>query len=75
MKAVLWSRKAVLAAVIEEPIILEIDAGEDPIPPMFEMLRPVGISQFCACAPVASRVTAKAIPIAEPVRRPRPFFR
>ena len=72
MKAVLWSRKAVLAAVIVEPIILDTDAGDDPIDPKFSIFPLKGTRQFCACAPdVANTDTANAMPKAADLQRPR----
>jgi hypothetical protein len=70
---VLWSRKAVLAAVIVDPIMLDTDAGEDPIPPKFETNWTVGIVQFCACAPEAANSdAANAIPMDMAAALPRP---
>src|SRR4051812_5920347 len=67
MKAVLWSRNAVLAVVSVEATTLETDAGDEPTCPNGS----VGsgpITQFCASALVApNSVTAMAIP---PTRAP-----
>src|ERR1043166_3593875 len=69
MKAVLWSKKAVLAVVIAELIMLEMEAGDEPTDPRFPIFDGLNIEQFCACAPVAANnETAAAMPTSSPVR-------
>jgi len=74
---VLWSRKAVFAVAIVVPIILDTDAGEDPIAAKFGMPGVmVVVTQFCACAPEAAKsdtarvtpaVTEPRVALAEPL--------
>jgi len=62
----------VLAVVIAELTILEIDAGDDPIDGKFTMFGFDTNEQFCAWAPVAANsVTAAATPTNRPARRRR----
>ena len=68
MKAVLWSRNAVLAVVSVEATTLETDAGDEPTCPKFPITGCAPITQFCASAFVApNSITAMAIP---PTRAP-----
>ena len=68
-KAVLWSRKAVLAVLMTEVIMLETDAGDDPTDGKFVMPFCGPRTQFCAWAPVAANSeTAAATPTRSPLR-------
>jgi hypothetical protein len=67
IKAVLWSRNAVLAVVIVEPIMLATAAGEDPAATKGKLL----VQVWARTSQAENNTAANVIPAAVALNRPR----